>query len=48
MTTQTMTPGQRRKNALLAWILAGLALFMLVSSVPFWKGLFNMLMIGGQ
>jgi hypothetical protein len=47
-TTETMTPEQRRKNVLLAWILAGFALFMLLSSVPFWKGLVNMLALSGQ
>jgi len=46
--TETMTPEQRRKNVLLAWILAGLALFMLLSSVPFWKGLVHMLALSGQ
>lgn len=29
----------RRKNIRLAWVLAGLALFFLVTSFPFWTGL---------
>jgi hypothetical protein len=46
MTTAVMTPEQRRKNIRLAWILAAFAVFILVSSIPFWKGLFNMVMQG--
>jgi hypothetical protein len=47
-----MTPGteavaehkqeQRRKNIRLAWLLAAFALFILLSSVPFWQGLFEL------
>jgi hypothetical protein len=47
MTTADMTPEQRRKNVRLAWILAAFAVFMLVTSVPFWKGMFNMMMQSG-
>jgi hypothetical protein len=36
----------RRKNIRLAWILGGLALFFLVTSFPFWGGLFQI--IGNQ
>jgi len=39
---------QRRKNLRLAWILAGFALFMLLSSIPFWKGLFDLAVTGAQ
>lgn len=35
------TPELRRKNVRLAWVLAGLALFFLVTSFPFWTGLFH-------
>ena len=48
MTTLDISPDQRRKNVRLAWILAGFALFMLVSSIPFWQGLFNMIMSSTQ
>jgi len=44
MTAAAMTPEQRRKNVRTAWLLAAFAAFMFVSSVPFWKGLFNMVM----
>jgi len=36
------TSERRRKNLRLAWILVGFALFILLSSVPFWKSLFDM------
>jgi hypothetical protein len=36
----------RRKNVRLAWVLAGLALFFLVTSFPFWTGLFRL--VGSQ
>jgi hypothetical protein len=42
MTATEMTPEQRRRNVRTAWFLAGFAAFMFLSSVPFWKGLFNM------
>jgi len=48
MTRTEISPEQRRKNVRLAWILVGFALFMLLSSVPFWKGLVNMVMGGAQ
>lgn len=31
----------RRKNLRMAWGLAGLALFFLVTSFPFWTGIFR-------
>jgi len=43
LNTET-TPELRRRNARVAWLLAGFAAFMFLSSVPFWKGLFNMAM----
>ena len=36
----------RRKNIRLAWALGGLALFFLVTSFPFWSGLFHL--VGNQ
>ena len=39
---------RRRKNVRAAWLLAAFALFMALSSVPFWKGLFQMAMGTGQ
>jgi len=42
------SPEQRRKNRHLAWILVGFALFMLLSSIPFWKGLFELAVTGTQ
>lgn len=47
MSNQTqMSPDLRRKNRRIAWWLGGFALFMLLSSVPFWKGLFQLLSRG--
>ena len=48
MTRTDISPDHRRRNLRLAWILAGFALFMLLSSVPFWKGMFNLIMSGAQ
>lgn len=42
------SPEQRRKNLRLAWILAGFALFMLLSSIPFWRSLFELAITGTQ
>jgi len=41
-------PEQHRKNLRLAWILVGFALFMLLSSIPFWMGLFDLAVTGAQ
>lgn len=46
-TTIEMTPKQRRKNVRTAWLLAAFALFMLLSSVPFWKGLYQLAVNSG-
>ena len=40
------TPEMRRKNVRLAWVLGGLALFFLVTSFPFWMGMFQI--VGNQ
>jgi hypothetical protein len=47
MATIEMNPEQRRKNIRTAWLLAALALFMLLSSVPFWKGLYQLAVNSG-
>jgi hypothetical protein len=47
MTTLAMTPEQRRKNVRTAWLLAAFALFMLLSSFPFWKGLYRIAVNSG-
>lgn len=41
----TMTPideERRRKNIRLAWILAAFVLLIVIGSVPFWKGMFEL------
>jgi hypothetical protein len=38
----------RRRNVRTAWLLAAFVLFMLLSSVPFWRGLFRLAIGGGQ
>lgn len=43
MASPTMDESLRRRNVRTAWLLAGFAVFMLVSSVPFWKGLVRMM-----
>ena len=35
---------RRRKNVRLAWILAAFVLLMVLSSIPFWKGLLEFAM----
>jgi hypothetical protein len=45
-TQEYQTSELRRKNRRLAWLLAGLALFFLVTSFPFWTGLFHV--VGNQ
>ena len=47
MTTLEMTPEQKRKNVRTAGSVAGFALFMMVTSVPFWKGLYQMAVNSG-
>jgi hypothetical protein len=46
MTTDT-TPELRRRNVRTAWLLAGFAAFMFLTSIPFWKGLANMIAASG-
>ena len=43
MASPEMSESLRRRNVRTAWLLAGFAVFMLVSSVPFWKGLVRMM-----
>ena len=50
MSTETTTqtnPELRRRNVRTAWLLAGFAVFMLLTSIPFWKGLANMIATSG-
>jgi hypothetical protein len=44
MVTSDISPEQRRKNIRLAVVLAVLVLFMFVTAIPFWQGLYNMVM----
>ena len=37
----------RRRNVRTAWILAGFVLLVLVSAVPFWRGLFRLITAAG-
>jgi len=46
MTTSNMFRERHRKNVRLALILAALVLFMFVTAIPFWRGLFNMFASG--
>ena len=48
MTTMTrIDEERRRKNSRLAWILAAFVLLIVLSSVPFWKGLFELAVNNG-
>ena len=46
MTIET-SPELRRRNVRTASLLAAFACFMFLSSVPFWKGLANMIAVSG-
>lgn len=48
MQSQELDAQRRQKNVRTAWILGGFALLIAVSSVPFWKGLFDLAMSSGQ
>ncbi len=37
----SMDDDKRRKNIRLAWILGGVAVLIMISAIPFWKGLVN-------
>ena len=47
MQSNTLTPEQRRKNIRTAWMLAAFVLFILVTSIPFWKGLHELVVASG-
>jgi hypothetical protein len=47
MTKSEPSPEQRRRNLWAAWLLAGFALFMFLTSVPFWRGLYRLVMGSG-
>ncbi len=38
---------KRRKNIRMAWILAGFVLLIMISSIPFWKGMIDFLAAQG-
>ena len=40
-------PQLRRRNARVAWLLAGFAAFMFLTSIPFWKGMANIMAASG-
>jgi hypothetical protein len=42
MGERTVDDALRRKNVVTAWILAAFALLILLSAVPFWRGLFRL------
>ena len=45
MTTMThIDEERRRKNIRLAWIIAAFVLLIMLSSIPFWKGLLEFAM----
>lgn len=48
MQTETLNAERRRRNIRAAWVLAAFALFIAVSSVPFWRGLYQLAMGAGQ
>jgi hypothetical protein len=48
MQTETLNAERRRRNIRAAWLLAAFALFIAVSSVPFWRGLYQLAMGAGQ
>ena len=48
MHIDSLKDDRRRKNVRVAWILAAFAVFLAVTSVPFWQGLYRMAMSAGQ
>jgi predicted nucleic acid-binding Zn ribbon protein len=48
MQSDTLNEERRRKNVRVAWMLAAFALFLAVTSVPFWQGLFRLVTAYGQ
>ena len=46
MNTET-TPELRRRNVRVAWLLAAVAAFMFLTSIPFWKGMAKMMAASG-
>jgi len=40
---QGINDALRRKNIRVAWVLAGFVLLILISAVPFWRGLFRLM-----
>jgi len=48
MTIGDISQERRRKNVRLIWILVALVLFMFVTAIPFWRGLYDMAMSSAQ
>ena len=46
MNTKT-NPELRRRNARVAWLLAAFAAFISLTSIPFWKGMANIMAASG-
>lgn len=42
-----MDDDKKRNNIRLAWVLAGFVLLIMISSIPFWKGMVRLLSSGG-
>ncbi len=42
MSANEITPDQRRRNVRAAWVIAALAAFLFLTSIPFWTGLYQM------
>jgi hypothetical protein len=47
MGERVMDDALRRKNVRTAWILAAFVLLILLSAVPFWRGLFRLITAAG-
>jgi hypothetical protein len=43
----SMGRAQRAKNIRIAWGLATFVLFVFLTSIPFWKGLYKLALAGG-
>lgn len=48
MQSDHLSEERRRRNVRTAWLLGAFVIFIAVSSVPFWKGLFQLAMGGAQ
>lgn len=48
MRSERLNDERRRKNLRTAWLLGAFVVFIALSSVPFWKGLYQLAMGAGQ